>query len=205
MWCSDRNPAWIFNSHTLIKSFSTQRAYTKWLEAFSGLQDRKVRLPSCHREAVGDYLGHEAMRIRENAVQVTFAKSSKHVILTAIQHLTPMNCAMLAASKDAERYEWVIRYHTSHTGHAPMGKIDPLQILRPNHIKPPEKEGPAPLSPETKETALQMFFTRESKCFTQRLQILGWPSTWCKISSYQKNAGYCATKVQCNSNGIRDN
>ena len=123
----------------------------------------------------------------------------------AIQHLTPMNCAMLAASKDAERYEWVIRYHTSHTGHAPMGKIDPLQILRPNHIKPPEKEGPAPLSPETKETALQMFFTRESKCFTQRLQILGWPSTWCKISSYQKNAGYCATKVQCNSNGIRDN
>lgn len=62
-----------------------------------------------------------------------------------------------------------------------------------------------PLSPETKETALQMFFTRESKCFTQRLQILGWPSTWCKISSYQKNAGDCATKVQCNSNGIRDN
>lgn len=32
------------------------------------------------------------------------------------------------------------------TGHAPMGKIDPLQILRPNHIKPPEKEGPAPLT-----------------------------------------------------------
>ena len=43
-----------------------QRAYKKLLEAFSGLQDRKVRLPSCHREPVGDYLGHEAVRIREN-------------------------------------------------------------------------------------------------------------------------------------------
>ena len=54
-----------------------QRAYKKLLEAFSGLQDRKVRLPSCHREAVGDYLGHEAVRIRENSVQVTFDKIIK--------------------------------------------------------------------------------------------------------------------------------
>ena len=64
---------------------------------------------------------------------------------------------------------------------------EPALQIRPKHIKHHQRKKLhlPPLSPETKETALQMFFTRESKCFTQRLQILG-PSTWGKFLKLSK-------------------